>query len=153
MTVDVAVGGDHWGFEMKVELVPWLESLGYWVRDMGAHAHDPADDYPDFAEAVARTVVSGHAQRGVVICGSGVGACIAANKVPGARACLCHDTYSARQGVEHDDMNILCLGTRVVGVELAKELLQTFLKARFIAEERFVRRLEKVLDIERAAHP
>ena len=138
---------------MKGELVPWLESLGYRVEDVGAHALDPSDDYPDFAEAVSRAVVSGHAKRGVVICGSGVGACIAANKVPGARACLCHDTYSARQGVEHDDMNILCLGTRVVGVELAKDVLQPFLKARFITEERFVRRLEKVLKIERAPRP
>ncbi len=152
MSVDVAVGGDHWGFEMKGELVPWIGSLGYRVEDVGAHTHNPADDYPDFAEPVARAVVSGRAKRGIVICGSGVGACIAANKVPGARACLCHDTYSARQGVEHDDMNILCLGTRVVAVELAKELLQAFLKAQFNSEERFVRRLDKVLEIERAAH-
>ncbi len=152
MSVDVAVGGDHWGFEMKGELVPWIGSLGYRVEDVAAHTHNPPDDYPDFAEPVARAVVSGRAKRGIVICGSGVGACIAANKVPGARACLCHDTYSARQGVEHDDMNILCLGTRVVAVELAKELLQAFLKAQFNSEERFVRRLDKVLEIERAAH-
>ena len=149
MSADVAVAGDHWGYHMKVGLVPWLESLGYRVEDLGAYVHDPTDDYPDFAEPVARAVASGRAKKGIVICGSGVGACIAANKVPGARACLCHDTYSARQGVEHDDMNILCLGTRVVAVELAKELLQAFLKARFMDEGRYRRRLDKVLDLER----
>ena len=109
---------------------------------------DAADDYPDFAEAVARGVASGQAQRGLLLCGSGVGACIVANKVPGVRASVCHDTYSARQGVEHDDMNVLCLGARIVGIELARELVAAFLTATFSGDERHRRRLEKVLSIE-----
>jgi ribose 5-phosphate isomerase B len=144
----VAIGADHGGYELKVELLPWLEEHGHEILDLGAHDLDPDDDYPDYAEAVAGVVTSGDAQRGIVICGSGVGACIAANKVPGVRACLCHDTYSAHQGVEHDDMNVLCLGARVVGVELAQELIEAFLNAGFIDEGRFRRRLEKVLAIE-----
>ena len=146
----VALGVDHGGFPLKVGLHRWLQGQGYEVVDLGANDLDPDDDYPDFAEAVARAVASGQADRGVLICGSGVGACIAANKVRGVRACLCHDTYSARQGVEHDDMNVLCLGARVLGVELAKELLYAFLNARFIGEERHTRRLQKVLAIESA---
>jgi len=148
MTLRVALGADHGGFSMKAELLPWLQGQGYEVLDMGAHTLDPADDYPDFSEAVAEAVILGKAQRGILVCGSGVGACIAANKIPGIRACLCHDTYSAHQGVEHDDMNVLCLGARVVGVELAKELVTAFLNARFSAEERHHRRLQKVLAIE-----
>ena len=148
MTQRVALGADHAGFPMKTELLPWLQGQGYQVADLGAHAIDPADDYPDIAEAVAQAVVSDQAARGIVICGSGVGACVAANKVPGVRACLCHDIYSAHQGVEHDDMNLLCLGARVIGVELAKDLADAFLKARFTGEERHRRRLEKVAAIE-----
>ncbi len=148
MNLRIALGTDHGGFLLKTELLPWLESQGYEVQYLGARVLDPADDYPDFTEAVARTVASGQAQRGIIICGSGVGACIAANKVPGVRACLCHDTYTAHQGVEHNDMNILCLGARVVGNELAKELVAAFLKARFSGEARHRRRLEKVLTIE-----
>lgn len=148
MNLRVALGTDHGGFLLKVELLSWLESQGYEVQDLGARILDPADDYPDFTEAVARAVASGQAQRGIIVCGSGVGACIAANKVPGVRACLCHDTYTAHQGVEHNDMNILCLGARVVGNELAKELVTAFLKARFTGEARHRRRLEKVLTIE-----
>lgn len=148
MKLRVALGADHGGFSLKSELLPWLKGQGYEVLDKGAYAFDPADDYPDFSDAVAQAVASGEAQRGILVCGSGVGACIVANKIPGIRACLCHDTYSARQGVEHDDMNILCLGARVIGEELAKELAVAFLKASFSGEERHRRRLQKVLAIE-----
>jgi ribose 5-phosphate isomerase B len=148
MSLRVAIAGDHGGFALKNELVTRLREA-YDVIDLGAVECDPDDDYPDFAEAVARTVVLGQAQRGIVVCGSGVGACIAANKVPGVRACLCHDTYTAHQGVEHDDMNVLCLGARVVGTELAVELAGTFLKASFSSGQRFQRRLQKVLAMER----
>jgi len=148
MTMRVAIGADHGGFALKSELVPWLKAQGYEMLDLGAHKYEAADDYPDFAEAVAESVASGQAQRGIIICGSGVGACIAANKIKGVRAGLCHDTYSAHQGVEHDDMNVLCLGARIIGGELAKEIVAAFLKARFSSEERFTRRLQKVLAIE-----
>lgn len=143
----VAIGADHGGFSLKNELV---ERLGkqYDVVDLGAHKLDPDDDYPDFAEAVANAVAPCKAQRGILVCGSGVGACIAANKVPSVRACLCQDIYSARQGVEHDDMNVLCLGARVIGIELATELAFAFLNARFSKEARHRRRLKKVLAIE-----
>ncbi len=150
MKLRVALGADHGGFALKNELAARLRRT-YEIVDLGAHTLDPDDDYPDFASAVARAVASGQAERGILICGSGVGACIAANKVSGVRACLCHDTYSAHQGVEHDDMNILCLGARVVGLELAMELVTAFLKARFSGEERHRRRLEKVLNIEKQA--
>ena len=151
MSTRTAIGSDHAGFEMKSELLPWLESQGYDVLDLGAYDLDPNDDYPDFAETVGKAVASGRTPRGILVCGSGVGACIAANKVPGVRASMCHDSYSARQGVEHDDMNILCLGSRVIGPELAKELVTAFMTARFTGEERHQRRLEKTLAIERAA--
>jgi ribose 5-phosphate isomerase B len=118
------------------------------VADLGAHAHDPSDDYPDFARAVAEAVAGGRAERGILVCGSGVGASVAANKFKGVRAAVCHDTYSARQGVEHDDMNVLCLGARIVGVALARELAGVFLAARFTGEERHRRRLAKVLSFE-----
>ncbi len=144
----VALGADHGGFTLKNELAARLQGR-YQISDLGAHTLDPDDDYPDFALAVAQAVASGQAQRGILICGSGVGACIAANKVPGVRACLCHDTYSAHQGVEHDDMNVLGLGARVIGIELAAELVKAFLEARFSGERRHCRRLEKVLAIER----
>jgi ribose 5-phosphate isomerase B len=148
MKLRVALGADHGGFSLKTELVSWLQAQRYEVLDLGAHALDPADDYPDFSVAVARVVASGRASRGIIICGSGVGACIVANKIAGIRAGLCHDTYSARQGVEHDNMNVLCLGARVIGVELAKELALAFLQALFSDAERHQRRLQKVLDIE-----
>lgn len=148
MTVRVAMGADHGGFALKSELVPWLKAQGYEVLDLGAHKYEASDDYPDFAETVAKSVASGQAQRGIIICGSGVGACIAANKIKGVRAGLCHDTYSAHQGVEHDDMNVLCLGARIIGGELTKEIVAAFLKAKFSLEERFSRRLQKVLAIE-----
>ena len=146
----VALGADHGGYSLKNELLARLQRQ-YDILDVGAHKYDPDDDYPDFAEAIAKAVASGKAQRGILVCGSGVGACIAANKVPGVRACLCHDTYSAHQGVEHDDMNVLCLGARVIGIELATELAIAFLKARFSDEKRHRRRLKKVLALEKRA--
>ena len=151
MTRIVAVGADHGGFSLKVDLVPWLQSQGYQVLDQGAHSFEPADDYPDIVETVAAEVISGRAERGILICGSGVGAAVAANKFPGIRACLCHDVYSAHQGVEHDELNILCLGGRIIGVELAKELVSSFLNASFTGEERHRRRMAKVAAIEQRA--
>ncbi len=150
MTLIIALAADHAGFPLKVELAPWLLSQGYEISDLGAHSLDPDDDYPDpeALGATAREVVSGRSERGIVICGSGVGASVAANKVPGIRACLCHDVYSAHQGVEHDELNVLCLGARVVGVELAKDLVSAFLNARFTGEERHRRRLNKIAAIE-----
>ncbi len=145
----VAVGADHAGFDLKIQIVPWLESSGHEVVDVGAHILEPADDYPDFAAAVARSVNDGLAERGVMVCGSGVGASIATNKVGGIRACLCHDTYTARQGVEHNDMNVICLGGRVIGIETAKEVIAAFLGASFTPEARFQRRIDKVAEIER----
>ncbi len=146
----VVAGADHGGYSLKNELLARLRDQ-YDILDLGAHKCDPDDDYPDFSAAVAQAVASGRAQRGILICGSGVGACVVANKVPGVRAGLCHDTYSAHQGVEDDDMNVLCLGARVIGVELALEIVTAFLKARFSKEERHRRRLKKVLAIEKRA--
>ena len=140
----IAIGADHAGFALKTELAGIVRDLGHEVIDVGAHSFNADDDYPDFAEATAVAVARGDAQRSVLICGSGVGASIAANKVKGARAALCHDTYSAHQGVEHDDMNILVLGSRVIGSALARELVEAFLKAKFSGESRHVRRLNKV---------
>ncbi len=144
----VSVGADHAGFDMKAKIIGWLESGGYQVKDLGAYVLDPNDDYPDFAVAVAGSLCSGEAEKGIIICGSGVGACITANKVRGIRACLCHDTYTARQGVEHDGMNVVCIGARVIGIELAKGVLEAFLEARFIPEPRFQRRLDKLAQVE-----
>ncbi len=146
----VLIAADHGGFELKNHLAAILGKDGHAVTDLGAHSHDAGDDYPDFALAVARGVARGDAERGVIVCGSGVGAAVAANKVRGVRASLCHDTYSARQGVEHDDLNVLCLGGRIVGEALAAELLRAFMGARFSGEERHLRRLQKVLDAENA---
>ncbi len=153
MKLRVALAADHGGYPLKAELLPWIRARGHEVLDLGAFALEPDDDYPDFAEAAGQALVSGRAERAIIVCGSGVGASIAANKIPGIRASLCHDTYSARQGVEHDDMNVLCLGARVVGVELARELVAAFLHATFGGEQRHRRRLEKVLAIERRALP
>ena len=144
----VAVGADHAGYALKGEVVSWLESEGHQVNDLGAYHLDPDDDYPDFAVAVAGSVTSGEVERGILVCGSGVGACITANKVKGIRACLCHDTYSARQGVEHDDMNVICIGGRVIGIEMAKAVLDAFLDANFLPEPRFLRRLGKIIQVE-----
>jgi ribose 5-phosphate isomerase B len=143
----IALGADHAGFALKNTLADMLGRDGHEVSDLSP-VHDPADDYPDAAAAVARAVASGAAERGLIVCGSGVGASVAANKIRGARAGLCHDTYSARQGVEHDDVNILCLGARIVGEALAQELVGAFLGARFSGEERHARRLRKVIALE-----
>ena len=144
----VAVGADHGGFPLKDEIAGLLRSQGHEPLDLGAHSLDPDDDYPDFARAVAGAVAAGQAERGILICGSGVGASIAANKIRGIRAAVCHDTYSARQGVEHDDMNILCIGARIIGPALAAELVRAFLAARFSGAERHARRLAKVRALE-----
>ncbi len=144
----IAIGADHAGYELKAPIVELVRSLDHQIEDVGAHAFDAGDDYPDFARLVARRVADGAVDRGIVVCGSGVGACVAANKVRGVRACLCHDTYSARQGVEHDDMNVLCLGARIVGDEIAKALVVSFLDAVFTGEERHERRLGKILSME-----
>jgi ribose 5-phosphate isomerase B len=143
----IALGADHAGFLMKEDLRGLLVSMGHSVTDLGTYSTDPVD-YPDYAEAVALAVRDGKVERGVLLCGSGVGASVAANKVPGIRAGLCHDTYSAHQGVEHDDMNVIVLGARVIGPALARELVSAFLGARFTGEERHRRRLQKVKAIE-----
>jgi len=144
----VALAADHGGFVLKIGLIPWLKAQQYEVIDLGAHIFESNDDYPDFAIALGEAITTGRAERGILICGSGVGGCIAANKIRGVRACLCQDTYSARQGVEDDDMNVLCLGGRVLGIELAKELVEAFLKARFNPTERFQRRVDKIKSLE-----
>jgi len=144
----VVVAADHGGFALKSNIVAVVSEAGHEPLDLGAHTLDPGDDYPDFAAAVARAVREGRAERGILICGSGVGASVAANKFGGIRAGLCHDTYSARQGVEHDDMNVLCLGARIVGPALARELVLAYLGARFSNEERHRRRMAKVCSFE-----
>jgi ribose 5-phosphate isomerase B len=143
----IAIGSDHAGFLMKQDLAGYLQQLGHVVVDVGTSSTVPVD-YPDFAEAVGRTVLEGKADRGILICGSGVGASVAANKLPGIRAGVCHDTYSAHQGVEHDDMNVLVLGSRIIGCALSRELVTTFIAAKFSNEPRHCRRLEKVKSIE-----
>ncbi len=144
----IAIGADHGGFPFKGFLVEELKAAGHVILDQGTHTPDPVD-YPDFARAVGEAVRRGEAERGILVCGSGVGACVAANKLVGIRAGLCHDTYSARQGVEHDDINVLCLGARVIGPELAREIVQVFLAARFSGAERHQRRLDKVKAMEK----
>ena len=149
-TVKIALGTDHAGFEFKNQLANILTKQGIEVLEVGAHSYDAEDDYPDFSEAVARAVADGQAERGILVCGSGVGASIAANKIKGIRAAMCHDTYSAHQGVEHDDMNVLCMGARIIGIELAREIATAFLGASFSGEPRHARRLAKVMAIEAA---
>ena len=144
----VAVGADHAGFPLKEKLVESIREAGHQVIDCGAERMIPGDDYPDYAERVAIAIRDGQAERGVLICGSGVGASVAANKFVGIRAALCHDTFSAHQGVEDDSMNIICLGARVVGPSLAEELVHAFLRARFSNAERHARRLAKVISFE-----
>ena len=144
----VAFAADHAGVALKNELLAALGDLGHELIDLGGDGSDPHDDYPDFARSLARFVAGGQADRGILVCGSGIGASVAANKVRGIRAAIAHDTYSARQGVEHDDMNILCLGGRVIGPEPALECARAFLGARFSGAERHARRLAKVLAIE-----
>jgi len=143
----ITLGSDHAGFELKKLLIDHLRQSGHDLLDVGTDSAAPVD-YPDYAEAVALSVLGGKSERGILICGSGVGASVAANKIPGIRAGLCHDSYSAHQGVEHDDMNILVLGSRVIGPELAKDLCITFINARFTGEERHLRRLNKIHSIE-----
>ena len=146
-----ALGADHAGYTIKDDLVAYLEGQGHLVLDLGTNGPDPVD-YPDFAEAVGRAVLDERADRGIIVCGSGIGASVAANKLRGIRAGLAHDTYSARQGVEHDDMNVLVLGGRVIGPEVAKELTSTFSTARFTGAERHLRRLAKVQALEAEQH-
>lgn len=145
----IAIGTDHGGYPLKAEIIQALQLAGHELIDVGAYSLNPIDDYPDFALAVSKAVQSKLAERGIVICGSGVGACVAANKLKGIRAGICHDTYSAHQGVEHDDMNVLCLGARIIGSEIAREIVLAFASAKFSGEERHVRRLNKVLTIEK----
>jgi ribose 5-phosphate isomerase B len=144
----IALGCDHAGFPFKARVRAVIEAAGHAVVDCGTHSTDPVD-YPDYAIKVGEAITSGQAERGVLVCGSGVGVSVAANKIAGIRAAVCHDTYSARQGVEHDAMNVLCLGARIVGEELAAELVAAFLAAQFTSEDRHARRLQKVLAIER----
>lgn len=143
----IAVACDHAGFTIKDEVISVIQNSGNDVIDLGTYNQEPVD-YPDYAEKAARAILQGRADRGVLICGSGVGACIAANKIKGIYAGVCHDTYSAHQGVEHDNMNVLCLGGRIIGVEPAKEIVAAFLKAKFSQEERHKRRFSKIQEIE-----
>ena len=143
----LAIASDHAGFALKRMLIAELGRDGHTVLDLGGFDEAPSD-YPDFARVIGKAIVEGKAERGVLVCGSGIGACVAANKIKGIRAGLAHDTYSAHQGVEHDDINVLCLGARVVGTSLAMEITRAFVRALFTKEERHARRLKKVLEIE-----
>jgi ribose 5-phosphate isomerase B len=145
----IGIAADHGGFELKVQLTAALKAAGYEIMDFGAHELVTGDDYPDFVVPLARAVARGEVTRGLAICGSGVGACVAANKVPGVRAALITDSFSAHQGVEDDDMNVMCLGGRVTGHALSWDLVQIFLSAHFKGAERFRRRLAKVAALER----
>ena len=144
----ISVAADHNGYELKNEITEILKRDGHDVIDMGPHDLDPLDDYPDYAKPLAESVSSGETERGIMICGSGVGASVAANKGKGVRAAVCHDIYSAHQGVEHDDMNVLCLGSRIVGTEVVRELVSAFISAEYTNEERHARRLTKVIEME-----
>jgi len=143
----IVVGSDHAGFELKKTLIDQLENLGHEVLNVGTDDPEPVD-YPDFAEKVGLAILNGNADRGILICGSGVGASVSANKLPGIRAAVCHDSYSSRQGVEHDDMNVLVLGARIVAPSLAKDLVRIFLNAKFTSEERHKRRMAKISALE-----
>ncbi|HEY0384395.1 MAG TPA: ribose 5-phosphate isomerase B [Pyrinomonadaceae bacterium] len=145
----IAIGADHGGFPLNERVIEELRAAGHEIEDFGTHDGSVPDDYPDYALAVGRAVQSGACEIGIIICGSGVGASVAANKLGGIRAALCGDTYSAHQSREHDDCNVLCLGARVTGIELASEIVRAFVGARFTGEERHRRRLEKVAEIER----
>jgi ribose 5-phosphate isomerase B len=150
--MEVAVAFDHRGVKLRQRLLEELESLGHEAVDLGTDTDAQRVDYPDKARELGETILRGDAERGILVCGSGVGASVAACKLPGIRAAICHDVYSAHQGVEHDDMNVLCLGSGVVGADLAVELVRAFLAARFDGGERYVRRLEKIERMERAGH-
>lgn len=143
----IAIGSDHAGFQLKEHLASWLAETGHAVYDLGTHSNDPVD-YPDYAASVARAVLDGRAERGVIVCGSGAGACIAANKLSGIRAAVAHDSYTAHQMVEHDDVNVLCLGSRVIGEALAEDLVRTYIEAKFSRDDRHVRRLDKIRSLE-----
>ncbi len=144
----IAIGSDHAGYLLKKDLIPYLNDLGYKIKDIGADNVTPVD-YPDYAEKLSLEILNGNVERGILICGSGVGASVAANKIPGIRAGLCHDSYTAHQSVEHDNINVMVLGSRVIGLELAKELVMTFLKANFSGDERHKLRLKKINRIEK----
>jgi len=144
----IAVGTDHGGYSLKQVVVEELTRLGHSIVDCGAYEYNSKDDYPDYARAVGLAIQRGGAERGIVICGSGVGASVAASKMRGIRAAVCHDTYSAAQGVEHDNMNVLCLGARIIGEALARSLVRAFVSAQFSPDPRFQRRLDKVIEIE-----
>ncbi len=146
----VAIGADHGGFPLNERIIKELKSSGHEVLDFGTHDGAKPDDYPDYARLVGESLQRNEADRGILICGSGVGICVAANKLRGVRACLCHDTYSAHQGVEHDNINALCLGARIVGDELALELVRAFMAAKFTGEERHARRLAKIAELEKS---
>jgi len=146
----LVIGGDHAGFPMKGPVGALLRGWGHEVEDLGTHSEEPVD-FPDIARAVCARILEGQAERGVLVCGTGVGACIAGNKIPGIRAALCHDAYSAHQCVEHDDVNLLCLGAQIIGLKLAEEVLRAFLAARFSTEEHFRRRVAKLAELERQA--
>lgn len=143
----IVVACDHGGFPLKAKVIEIILAAGHEVLDLGTHSIEPVD-YPDFTRTLSEAIQQKLADRGVLLCGSGVGACIAANKMNGIRAGVCHDTYSAHQAVEHDDMNVLCLGARIIGIELVSELLQAYLGAKFTGDERHVRRLGKVMALE-----
>jgi ribose 5-phosphate isomerase B len=149
----LGIAADHGGFDLKEKIVAQLKAQGHEVIDFGALQFSPEDDYPDFVVPMAKAVARGEVDRGLAVCGSGVGACVAANKVPGVRAALITDIFSAHQGVEDDDMNVICLGGRVMGFALAWDLAQTFLQARFKGAERFQRRLNKVAELEKQERP
>jgi RpiB/LacA/LacB family sugar-phosphate isomerase len=144
----LAIGADHGGFHLKTIVVDFLKILGHDVNDVGTYSDEPVD-YPDYARAVSKEILLKKAERGILICGSGVGSCVAANKFPGIRAAICHDTFSAHQGVEDDNINILCLGARVVGHELAKDIVRVWLSSSFSGVERHIRRLAKIDEIEK----
>jgi RpiB/LacA/LacB family sugar-phosphate isomerase len=144
----IAIGADHAGYDLKQSLLPFLTKHGFVVIDLGTDTADIPSDYPDYAQAVGQAVTAGEAERGILICGSGVGVSVAANKIPGIYAGLCHDTFSAHQGVEHDNMNVICIGSRVIGIELAREIVKAFLNAKFTNEERHTRRVGKMKAIE-----
>jgi ribose 5-phosphate isomerase B len=146
----IAIGGDHAGFPMKGLIVELLRKWGHEVTDCGTHSTEPVD-FPDIAQVVCGAVKSGKTERGIMVCGTGVGAAIAANKIPGIRAALCHDVYCAHQSVEHDDVNVLCLGAQIIGIKLAEDILLAFIKARFSTDPQFRRRLDKLAEMERRA--
>jgi ribose 5-phosphate isomerase B len=149
--MNIAISGDHAGLELKNYIKDYVSGLGHEAVDYGAFEYDADDDFPDLAAPVARAVADGDVDRGIIVCGSGVGASIAANKIPGVRAAMCHDTYSAAQGVQHDDMNVLCMGARIVGVAVAEALVDAFLAAEMDKHPRFQRRLNKVIKLEQDA--